>query len=311
MDVALGAFRHEAFLYADESEFLDGTVAFVHAGLDAGEPVMVVLDAAKIRLLRERLGDRAEQVHFADLALVGRNPGRILHAWDQFAGEHVGAGRPARGIAEPVGPDRSADELVECQHHEQLLNLAFGDGPPWWLMCPYDTRVLPGPVLDEARRSHPALRLDGDIYDNARYEAPDPEVPFPPALDDPPSTARERKVTVSTVSDIREAVLDHARRAGVPPDRAQDLVMAVSELTANSIRHGGGWGVLRSWREDGEVVHQVEDAGLLADPLVGLRLPPASARGGRGLWLVNQLCDLVEIRSSPKGTVVRVHMRRR
>ena len=30
---------------------------------------------------------------------------------------------------------------------------------------------------------------------------------------------------------------------------------------------------------------------------------------GRGLWLANQLCNLVQIRSSPEGTTVRLHMR--
>ena len=45
------------------------------------------------------------------------------------------------------------------------------------------------------------------------------------------------------------------------------------------------------------------------------RSPAASARvhgqpGGYGLWLANQLCDLVQIRSLPAGTAVRLHMRR-
>jgi hypothetical protein len=30
---------------------------------------------------------------------------------------------------------------------------------------------------------------------------------------------------------------------------------------------------------------------------------------GRGLWVVNQVCDLVQIRSSNAGNVVRLHMR--
>jgi hypothetical protein len=30
---------------------------------------------------------------------------------------------------------------------------------------------------------------------------------------------------------------------------------------------------------------------------------------GRGLWIANQLCDLVQIRSSAAGTVVRMQMR--
>ena len=32
--------------------------------------------------------------------------------------------------------------------------------------------------------------------------------------------------------------------------------------------------------------------------------------GGRGVWLANQLCDLVQIRSGAAGTVVRLHARR-
>ena len=31
--------------------------------------------------------------------------------------------------------------------------------------------------------------------------------------------------------------------------------------------------------------------------------------GGKGLWLVNQLCDLVQARTSHAGTVARLHMR--
>lgn len=36
--------------------------------------------------------------------------------------------------------------------------------------------------------------------------------------------------------------------------------------------------------------------------------PTAEEIGGRGLWLVNHLCGLVQIRSSAGGTVVRLHL---
>jgi anti-sigma regulatory factor (Ser/Thr protein kinase) len=309
--VVIDAFQHEAFLYADEREFVDGTAAFLEEGLDAGEPALVVLPAAKIRLLRERLGQRAERVTFADMAVVGRNPGRILHAWYDFAGREVCGGRRARGIGEPVFPERSADELVECQRHERLLNLAFEGGPPWWLMCPYDTRALPARAVSEARRSHPALRLDGELYGNARYQPLDPADPPSRPLSPAPATACERTVDRASLDDVRARVRRDALRAGLGHDRAQDLVMAVSELAANSMRHGGGRGVLRSWDDGGDLVHEVRDAGVIADPLVGRRLPPPGALAGRGLWLVNQLCDLVELSSGAGGTVVRVHMRHR
>jgi len=71
---------------------------------------------------------------------------------------------------------------------------------------------------------------------------------------------------------------------------------------------GGGGGTLRVWREPDAVVCEVRDRGFIRDPLVGRMAPPIEQYGGRGLWIVNQLCDLVQIRSAPSGTVVRVHM---
>jgi hypothetical protein len=54
----------------------------------------------------------------------------------------------------------------------------------------------------------------------------------------------------------------------------------------------------------------VRDSGWIADPLAGtLRPDPDSGMGGRGLWVVHQVCDLVEARSSANaGTTTRVHM---
>jgi anti-sigma regulatory factor (Ser/Thr protein kinase) len=307
--VAVATFRHEAFLYRDDDEFVTGTAAYVREGLDAGEPVLVAVVADKIRMLREALGDGADAVAFADMDRVGRNPGRILHAWYEFAGAHVAPGRPARGVGEPVFVGRSPAEVVECQRHEHLLNLAFDGGTPWTLMCPYDTGALDAAVVDEARHSHPVLRLDGEAYGNVRYQPVDPAEPFDPPLDPPPQGADEQAVSRSTLRSARAAVRRHARAAGLPDRRAADLAVAVSELAANTVRHAGGSGVLRSWRTPEAVVHEVRDAGVLRDPLVGRRRPGVEEEAGRGLWLVHQLCDLVEVRSDATGTTVRVQMR--
>jgi anti-sigma regulatory factor (Ser/Thr protein kinase) len=37
-------------------------------------------------------------------------------------------------------------------------------------------------------------------------------------------------------------------------------------------------------------------------------VPDARAEGGRGLWLINQLCDLVQLRPAVDGLTVRLHM---
>jgi 1,4-alpha-glucan branching enzyme len=69
---------------------------------------------------------------------------------------------------------------------------------------------------------------------------------------------------------------------------------------------GGGYGVLCVWgNREGAVVCEVRDAGQITDPLVGRQAPGPDVNG---LWQVNQLCDLVEIRSGRAGPQVRLTM---
>jgi anti-sigma regulatory factor (Ser/Thr protein kinase) len=98
-----------------------------------------------------------------------------------------------------------------------------------------------------------------------------------------------------------------AERCGVDPDRSADLALAIHELAANSVRHGGGRGVLRIWREPAALVCEVSDHGRVRNPLIGRLGVGGAGASGRGLWMVNQLCDLVQLRSSEAGTTVRVH----
>jgi anti-sigma regulatory factor (Ser/Thr protein kinase) len=86
------------------------------------------------------------------------------------------------------------------------------------------------------------------------------------------------------------------------------LVLCVDEIAANSLLHGGGAGVLRVWSEGSTFICEVADNGVIADPLVGRQTPSPERAGGRGVWLANQLCDLVQIRSGASGTVVRLHV---
>ena len=47
--------------------------------------------------------------------------------------------------------------------------------------------------------------------------------------------------------------------------------------------------------------------GQLEDTLAGRHRGADTEEGGRGLWLAQQLADLVQIRRSPAGMTVRVH----
>lgn len=305
-------FVHEAFLYSDGDEYTEGTSSFVRAGLDADDVVLVAVPAANAQLIQASLGRRAHQVQFLDMAEVGRNPGRIIPVWLTFVAENTAAGRTVRGIGEPVWAGRSAAALVECQWHESLLNLAFADGPGLPLMCPYDISTLPPAVVREAKCSHPYVRDSRGRQDSAVYRgAPAPEDDLDLALSPVPARARTRAFGAGELNGVRTAVDAYAAGAGLPPEQASDLVLAVNEAATNSLRHGGGDGVVQVWASPDAVVCQVTDSGRIANALVGRHLRPVQAVGGRGLWLVHQLCDLVEVRSGPAGTTVRMSVYRR
>jgi anti-sigma regulatory factor (Ser/Thr protein kinase) len=303
------AFRHEALLYSGPDDFIEGTLPFLSAGASAGDAMLVVVDAVKIDRLRDALGSDAQAVTFADMGEVGSNPARIIPAWRAFVDAHPGRG--LRGIGEPIWAQRSADELVECQRHEALLNLAFADADGFTLLCPYDVETLDPAVIDKAHHSHPVLVRDGAQHSSARYVAAEAiTAPFAEPLPDPPADAHAVAFDRDALGAVRDLVAARATAAGLSQPQAGDLVLAVNELATNSVLHGGGQGVLRIWPEADALLCEVTDGGAITEPLAGRRRPSDRDVGGQGLWLCNQVCDLVQIRAFPGGGVVRVHMRR-
>ena len=108
---------------------------------------------------------------------------------------------------------------------------------------------------------------------------------------------------------LRDCVSRAAAGAGLERERLLDFVLAAHELAANSVMHAGGAGLLRLWLAGGELICEVSDHGVIADPEAGRRQPNLSGRGGAGLWIVRQACDGVQIRSvAGEGTTVRMRM---
>jgi len=305
------AFRHEAMFYASDEAFVDGTLAFIREGLEADEPILVVVNRAKLDWLREGLGeDAGGQVRFADMSGVGANPARIIPAWRDFVSEHAAPGRRLRGIGEPISPSRSAAELVECHRHESLLNLAFADTTGFHLLCPYDVSALGPDVIDQATANHPHIRQDGVERESASYEGLETvEAPFAAPLPEPSVRPRELAFRRGSLRSVRPFVSGCASSAGFSPAKLGDLLLAATEVASNSIRHAGGEGRMRVWREGRVLICEVQDSGRIDQPLVGRERPADGQLGGYGLWLANQLCDLVQVRSFPVGSVVRLHMR--
>ena len=309
---AAPGFRHEAMLYAGEDDFLDGALRFLREGLERDEPEMVVVEPRKLELLRDALGADAERVRFEDMQDVGANPARIIPAWTGFLREAGGEGRSARGIGEPVCARRSEAELVECDRHESLLNLAFAHATDFRLLCPYDVSALDPSVVTRARHTHPLMHDAGGhvrrspAFDGLAAAAEPCRAPLP----QPSTDAQAIAIMPAGLTAMRAVVARRAQRAGLSPQRCEDLVLAVNELATNSIRHGGGAGTLTIWETPAALVCEVADGGHIADPLAGRILPEPGQIGRYGLWLVNQLCDLVEQRTLPHGNLVRVSMSR-
>ncbi|MFD5538633.1 anti-sigma factor RsbA family regulatory protein [Streptomyces sp. NPDC127079] len=298
-------YRHELYPYSGSDEFVAGTLGFIQEALDGDEAVVVAVPQDKASLLRAEIREN-DTVRYVDTSRVARHPGRLIAAWQEWIKDQVSEGRPVRGIGEsPWDQVRNAAEAEELRYHEWLLNKAFAHGPAWWLLCPYDVARDQAAVAGMAR-CHPQIRRGGRTVPSEDYDA---RAPYPfVALTDPCDPYDEFLYSSGDLPALREKIAACAEQHGLTGRRLRELHLAATEVASNSIRHGGGQGVLRTWSEERRLVCEFRDAGYLEDPLAGRTMPTARQVGGRGLWLVHQLCDLVEIRSTPdEGTTIRLH----
>jgi anti-sigma regulatory factor (Ser/Thr protein kinase) len=297
-----GGLSHLAFFYRDQRDYLAQIEAFARAGQENGEPVFIAVPGDKGGLLADHLDGH---VRYADMAELGRNPARIIPEVRNFVDSHPG--RRVRYVGEPVWPGRSAAEMCEAARHEALINLAFA-GMPVTILCPYDAAGLPPSVVSSAERSHPAVLGNGQPVAAGRYAGAGnvpPECDRP--LSDPPAAA-ERLSYETDLRPLRRLVAGYAHRTALPDERAANLVLAASEIAANTLRHTSAGGTMHIWHTGEEILCQIRDQGWITEPLAGrIRRPPDER--GHGLWVVNQVCDLVELRTGQAGTTVRMHMR--
>jgi anti-sigma regulatory factor (Ser/Thr protein kinase) len=128
---------------------------------------------------------------------------------------------------------------------------------------------------------------------------------------EPSSPSRPDAVSLTFTTDlaaVRALARRYAEQAGLSRQRAIDLVIAVGEVAANTVQHARTVGSLDIWHDDHELICQISDGGFIADPLAGSRPPPPGALAGHGLWMVNQVCDRVDLHSDETGTTIRMYM---
>ena len=211
------------------------------------------------------------------MADVGDNPARIIAVWQAFVQGNAEAAQLC-GIGEPVHPERSPTEIAECELHEALLNVAFDAATPFWLLCPYDLEALAADVIDEAQRTHPFVAHGDQRQPSSAFEPIDLADPFDRPMPPPPDGAASMSFGTGDLRRLRAFVAGRAAQAGLGNEPATGVVLAVSEIASNSVRHGGGRGELRVWTEGRSFVCEVSDRGHITSPLVG-RVRPAPDAG--------------------------------
>jgi len=301
------SYRHEAFLWQDAREYVSVLAQFIEDGLAAGEPVMAALIREHANMLRDTLGGQSRKVKFVDMAVLGRNPARIIPAWQQFLDSQSGSDRPVRGIGEPIWAGRRLEEVAECQLHEALLNVAVDPKTPFWLICPYDVQGLDPSVIDEVYHSHLAV-LEGRRYEsNSRYGGRTQiDALFTAALAELEGQPTEFVFTRDNVESVFGIVTLDAYAAELRSDKISDISSTVRRLAVASVERGAKQGVLRIWHRPDAMICDVWDDTVIEDVLIGRRSLQADATDG--LWQANQHCDLVQVRSAQSGTTVRLHI---
>ena len=300
------SYRHDAFLWRDSADFARGLVPFIEDGIDAGEAVMVALVPHHIGWLRDGLdASQASRVHFVDMAILGRNPAQIIPGWQEFLARHSGYGRPARGVGEPIWAGRPAEELLECQLHEALLNVAVDPEIPFWLMCPYDLDRLGDSVVAEAHRSHPTIISKGAYYGSPSYKGwAHADALFHAELPPMPGQPIELTFNPKHVDDIFNLLTLEGVTAGLWSDQVVNLATAVCRL-AVSLAGGAAQGIVRVWNHPRALTCEVAGPRFVNDLLAGRRTPQPDHDDP--LWWANQVCELVQLRSTPAGTTIRLH----
>jgi hypothetical protein len=299
------AFAHHACIYASDQEFLETAVPFVRDGLALDEPVLVATTAANLDLLSDTLSAGADRIDYAETAYFGRRPPQRVAAFHRYWQRHAdGHHRHVRMLAEAVWVGRSDRQVTAWQRMESALNVVLS-ATNIWMICPYDARVVDQAILRAARQTHPDRVEGGQIQPSGEFVDP---LDFAHACDatplpDPSPDAPLLPVTgVAGLVSVRRFVASQAAAHGLGGERAKLLVYAASEAAGYLLEQGSQRVTVCLWASAGQLACQINGhAGLVGDAFAGLRPPALEPRPGDGLWLAQQVCEMVEVRAQHTG----------
>ena len=118
-------------------------------------------------------------------------------------------------------------------------------------------------------------------------------------------TTEARVTSVDQLASIRVGLRAEGRLAGLGAGRIHDLCLAVTEVLTNALVHGAEPIHLATSADRERILCRISDNGSAElDAKVGSEPPPISSIGGRGLWLVRQVVDSLDIDRADGRTVV-------
>jgi len=303
-------FAHRGGVYGSQSELVELAVPLIEQARRRGHPVVLAVATSTERLIRDVVGASGLE-RLAPPEPELRRSGQTV------------AARRARQLRELT--DREGPIVVIAQHDPDLglldgrtwvetdaaMNIALTTMPVT-MTCLYRDPL--DPVLAAAARwNHPLwVGEDGSVHENPDHRDPAEVLAACPAGAPAPMGPADQELTFTPwqLTDLRGAVGEAARAAGLCAERAEDFVLAVNEVAGNAVEHGYGTGLLQMWLSPRSLTCEVHDSGVLGNPLPGMRLPHPAEHRGRGVWIARQLCDLLHVWTDHDGTHVRLQTAR-
>lgn len=301
--------EHHALFYDSTDTLVESAVPFLRAGLEVGDVPVLVCRERGNAVLTEALGPGTPAVVLAPTDVYRRTVDAVGIYQSMVHELRADGAHRVRLVAEV---DFGAPDMwAEWARFEAILNLAL-EPYPLSSVCCYDTRALPWPLLDVARRTHP--RLLNAIGDGPNDGYQEPAAALRSIGPDPPDqleattplielTLREARQLVETRRALRNALTG----AGVPVQQAEELLVAVTEVCTNGLVHGRPPVVVLAWVGLGRMLFAITDKGDgYDDPLTGYLTPRDGSAGGYGLWLARSAVDRLTAARTAEGFTVRL-----
>ncbi|SFF02639.1 sensor histidine kinase [Blastococcus tunisiensis] len=305
---------HAAAVVGGDVELLDVALPFLDAGLRNGDLVALNCLPGTVELITSELGERAAAVESEPrLSLLGSRAPDALAMAGRFLDRAAASGSGRLRVLSEIDFGAEPAGWREGLRFEAAFNRLMG-GVPVDVICTYDRRRLPEPVVESAAATHPVLVGAAGPRANPGFQDPDDFVrslPLPrePVEDDEPAFAVD---DAGTLAGLRHQLHDVIAALVPRRDQQEDLHLAASEIAANAFRHGVPPVSARVWGDGTHVVCVIADRGTsYGDPFSGF-LPAHGAdlsRGGMGLWLARKLWDHVDVLPGPTGLSVRLSSR--